>query len=128
MTLQDDELYQHDNNEMHAFKNQLKVNEEMVVASLIRYDNTHKMVDDLYRKAQREVEGDWPVTDLEVVKKVIQSMKSDYLCLLSDRDNILKVAEIHVDQLEKGRNEIMGLNRELKYTQEALEDARIALQ
>lgn len=49
MTLQDDELYQHDNNEMHALKNQLKISEGMVVASSVRYDNTHMMVEDLHR-------------------------------------------------------------------------------
>ena len=58
MTLQDDELLQHDNYEMHALKNQLKVSENMVVASLVHYDSTNKMVEDLYRKVQREVDGD----------------------------------------------------------------------
>ena len=55
-------------------------------------------------------------------------MKSDYLCLLSDRDYILKVAGIHIDQSNKGRNEIMELNRDLKYTHEPLNNASISLQ
>lgn len=128
MTPRDDELYQHDNNEMHALKNQLKVSEDMVVASLVRYDNTHKLVEDIYRKAQREVEGDWLVADLQVVKTTLETMISNYLCLLSDRDYILKVVEIYVDQSNKGRNEIIKLNRELKYTHEAFDDTQISLQ
>ena len=95
----------------------------MVVASLVRYDNTHRMVEDLHRKAQRGVKGDL----LQVVKTALESMKSDYLCLLSDRDCILKVVGIYVDQLSKGKNEIMELNRELKYAHEALDDTHIAL-
>ena len=48
--------------------------------------------------------------------------------LLSDRDNILKIAETHVDQLNKERCEIKELNREVKETQEALNDAQSSLQ
>ena len=128
MTLQDDELLQHDNNEMHALKNQSKVSEDMVVASLVHYDNTHRMVKDLYRKAQKRVEGDWLVADLQVVKTTLESMKSDYLCFLSDGDYILQVVGIYVDQSSKGKNEIMKLNRELQYAHNALDDTQIAFQ
>ena len=92
MTLQDNEPLQHDNNEMHTLKNQLKVSEDMVEASLVRYDSTHKVVEDLYRKTQREVDEDcglllicrWSKQPLNLLK-----FKSDYLCLLSDRDYTL---------------------------------------
>ena len=82
MTLQDDETLQHDNNEMHTLKSQLEVSEDMVAASLVCYDNTHKMVEDLYRKAQREGKRDWLVADLQVVKTALETMKSNYLRLL----------------------------------------------
>ncbi len=95
---------------MHAFKNPLKVSEDMVVTSLVRYDSTHKMIQNLYRNAQKRLKGDWLVVDLLIVKTTLKSMKSDYLCLLSNRDYILKVVGIHGDQLNKGRNEIMELN------------------
>ena len=84
------------------------------MASLVRYDNTHRMIEDLHRKAQKRVEGDLLVADLQVVKTAFESMKSDYLSLFSDSGYILKVAGIYVDQLSKGKNEIMELNRELK--------------
>ena len=42
--------------------------------------------------------------------------------------NILKVFEIHVDQLKRGRNGIIELKRELKNTHEALDDAQFSLQ
>lgn len=100
----------------------------MVVASLVHYDNTHKFVEDLYRKAQREGEEDWLVFDLQVIKTALETMKSDYLYLLSDKDNILRVAEIYADQSNREKNEIEELNRELKYTLEAVNDAQISLQ
>ena len=114
MSLQDDELLQHDNNEMHTLKNWLKGSIDMVVTSLVRYDNAHKMVKDLYIKFQKGVEIDWLVFELQVIKTTIETMKLDYLYLLSNWDNILKVAETHVDQLNKERNVIKELNRELK--------------
>ena len=97
----------------------------MVVASLIRYDNTHRMVEDLYNKAQKGMEGDWLVADLQVVKTTLESMKSDYLCLLSDWDYILKVVGIYVDQLSKGNNKTMELNRELMYAHKAWDDTQL---
>ena len=54
----------------------------MVVASLVCYDNTHKMVEDLYRKTQRELEGKWLVANLQVVKTALETLKSDYLFAL----------------------------------------------
>ena len=64
MTQQDNELLQHDNNEMHVLNNQLKISEDMVVASLVYYDRTHTMVEDLHRKAQKGVKGDLLVVAL----------------------------------------------------------------
>jgi hypothetical protein len=104
MTLQNDEPLQNDNHEMYTLRSQLKVNEDRIVASLVHYDNTHKLVEDIYRKEKREGKGDWPIVDLQVVKIALDSMKSEYLYLLSDRDYILKVVEIHVDWLDKERN------------------------
>ena len=86
---------------MHILKSQLKVNEDRVVASLVHYHSTHKMVEDLYRKAQREKKGDWPIADLQVVKTALESMKSNYLCLLSDRNYTLKVVGSYINQLDK---------------------------
>ncbi len=100
----------------------------MIVASLVCYDNTHKMVGDHYKKAQREVEGDWYVVDLQVVKIALETMKSDYLCFLYDRDYILKVAETYDDQWNRERNEIKELNKELKYVHKALDDTQFSLQ
>ena len=58
MTLQDNEQFQQGDNEIHALQNQLKVSEDIVVASLVQYDNTHKLVEKLFKKVPREGEGD----------------------------------------------------------------------
>lgn len=55
-------------------------------------------------------------------------MKLEYFYFLSNRNNLLKVAETLIDQLNKERNEIKELNRELKETQEALNNAQISFQ
>ena len=83
---------------MHTLKNHLKVSEDLVAVYFVCYGNTQNLVEDLYRKAQREVKEDWPIVDFQVVKTALKTMKSDYLYLLSDRDHILKVVEIYVDQ------------------------------
>lgn len=57
----------------------------------------------------------------------MKSLKSDYLCLLSDRDYILKVAENYVGQLREKENEVNKLNRELKDAREALDNTRVVL-
>ena len=100
----------------------------MVVASLVQFDSTHELVEEIYRKIPREREDDWHVTDLQKAKTALEAKNSDYLYLLSDRDYILKVAEIYVDQRNKERNEIMELKRELKGNREGLDDAQVALQ
>jgi hypothetical protein len=64
ITLKDNEQFQQGNNEIHILQNQLKISEDMVVASLVQYDSTHELVEELYRKIPREGEGDWRVADL----------------------------------------------------------------
>ena len=60
------------------------------------------------------------VADLQRVKVALESLKSQYLCLISNRDYIVKVDELYVGQLRKKADEVNKLNRELKNTQEAL--------
>ena len=55
-------------------------------------------------------------------------MKSDYLYLLTDKDYILKIAEIYAKQENRGKDEIDELNRELKHVRKALDEARFSLQ
>lgn len=100
----------------------------MVVASLVQYDNTHKLVEELYRKIPREGEGDWHVADLQKVNTALESMKSDYLYLLTDRDYILKVAKIYAAQSSREKDEIEDLNRTLKYVGEKLSETQFSLQ
>ena len=69
----------------------------MVMASLVHYDRTHELVDELCRRIPRETGRDWNVDDLQEVKIALETMKSDYLYLLTDRDYILKIAELHVE-------------------------------
>ena len=59
MTLQDNEQFQQGDNEKDALQNQLKVSEDMVVASLVQYDSTRELVEELYKKVPRERERDW---------------------------------------------------------------------
>ena len=113
---------------MHTLRNQLRVSEDMVVASLVHYDRTHELVDELCRRIPRETGRDWNVDDLQEVKKALETMKLDYLYLLTDRDYILKIAEIYAEQSNRGKDEIDELNRELKHVREALDEARFSLQ
>lgn len=73
------------------------------------------------------MEGDLLLVDLQIIKTALESMKLNYLCLLINRDHIVKIAGIYVDQLSKGKNEIVELRRELKDAQEALDDTQVAL-
>ena len=80
--------FQNDNG---TLKNQLKVTDDIVVAVLVRHDNNHRIIEDIYRKThmgirQSGIEGDSYVVDLQVVKVVFESLKSDYLSVLSDID------------------------------------------
>ena len=128
ITLQDNRQFQQSSNEMHTLRNQLRVSEDMVVASLVHYDRTHELVDELYRRIPREAGRDWNVDVLQEVKIALETMKSDYLYLLTDRDYILKIAEIHAEQANKGKVEIDELNRELKHVRMTLDETRFALQ
>ena len=65
-------------------------------------------------KRQMEMERDSYVANLQGVKVALESLKSDYLCLLSDRNHILKVAENYAGQLREKEDEANKLNRELK--------------
>ena len=60
---------------MHTLRNQLRVSEDMVVASLVHYDRTHELVDELCRRIPRETGRDWNVDDLQEVKKALETMK-----------------------------------------------------
>ena len=99
----------------------------MVVASLVQYDSTYELVEELYRKVPREREGDWHVADLQKVKTALETMKSDYLYLLSDKDYILKVAEIYATQSNREKDEIQDLSRTLKNVREALSETQLSL-
>lgn len=81
----------------------------------------------LYWKAQKGMEGSLLVADLQEVKTALEFINSDYLCLLSDKDYILKIAGIYVDRLSKGKDEIDKFSRELKNAQEALYDTWVTL-
>ena len=67
-------------------------------------------------------------SQLLTIMEAFKRMKSDFLYLLTDRDYILKIAEIHVEQANRGKEEIDELNRELKHVHMALDEARFSLQ
>ena len=62
------------------------------------------------------------MTDLQKVKTALETMKSDCLYLLFDRDYFLKLAEIYAAQPNRKKDEIEDLNRTLKYVREALSE------
>ena len=97
----------------------------MVVTSLIQYDSTHELVEELYRKVLRD--DDWHVTDLQKIKTTLETMKSDCLYLLFDRDYFLKLAEIYAAQPNRKKDEIEGLRRMLKNVREALSETQLSL-
>lgn len=124
---------QNNNDEKHALKSQLKVSDDDIIAALVHHDSTHQVIDDLYRKAQRDKGQDGIrigsyVADLQGVKTTFEDWKSEYLCLLLDRDYLLQVAGKYAEQLREKVDEVNKLNRELGVTQGTLEHIRIALQ
>ena len=62
------------------------------------------------------------------LKTTLESMESDYLCLLFDKDYTLKIVGSYINQLNKDRTKIKELNKELKYVREALVDTQFSLQ
>ena len=100
----------------------------MVTAFLVQLDSTHELVEQIYKKVPKEGESDWHVAELRKAKKTLETMRSDYLYLLSNRDYILKVAEIYAAQSKQEKDEIEDLNRTLKYAQEALSETQFSLQ
>ena len=67
------------------------------------------------------MKSDSIVADLQRVKVALESSKSEYLCLISDMDYSLKVAELYAGQLRKKKDEVNKLNRELENAQEGIE-------
>ena len=50
----DDQLEKACQSDNESLKKQVKVDEDMIIAALVCYDDIHRIVDDFYRKAQME--------------------------------------------------------------------------
>ena len=67
------------------------------------------------------------MADLQKVKKALETMKSDYLYLLSDRDYILKATKIYATQSNREKDEIEDLSKALKDVRKALSETQLSL-
>ena len=90
----------------------------MIVAALVCYDDTHRIIEDIYKKAhieerQEKMEIDPIVVDLQRVIVPWKFLRSDYLCLISDKDCSLKVAELYAGQLREKRMRLISSIRSL---------------
>jgi len=75
----------------HGLEDRLSVAEEKIVQVCMREDGAHKFIEDLMWKTQLEerqkgVTGGVTSTQLHIIKKALEQMKSDYLQLFMDRD------------------------------------------
>jgi len=115
----------------HHLARQLKVNEDMIIAALTHFDNTHRLMVDYCWKAQgrhKGIEGELSLVDLQVLKEALVVMKSNYVHLISDRDHLLNLDEIYFDVLRGKEDEVDKLTFELKVTMDFLKSTQMALQ
>lgn len=84
--------------ESHNLEGQLRLNKDMIIATLTHIDVTHKVV------------------------------KTNFLHLLSDRDHLLQLNEIYFDALRRKEDEADKLTYKLKATMDSLKSTQMALQ
>ena len=103
-----------------------------VIAALSHFDSSHKLVESYIWKGQLEgrhkcKEEASSIFDLHVLKTAMETMKNNYLNLLSDRDHLLDLGVIYSIALRRKEEEIDQLISELLKVRETLGNSRVAL-
>ncbi|GLJ46658.1 hypothetical protein SUGI_0983470 [Cryptomeria japonica] len=98
----------------HSLWNQLKVNEDGIVAALSHHDEIHKLVENYIwmiqlERRQKGIEAVSSLDSLQMIKEGMGTIKTNYLHLLSDRDHLLNLVEIDSNALRRKEEEIDDL-------------------
>ncbi|KAH9329864.1 hypothetical protein KI387_001972, partial [Taxus chinensis] len=117
----------------HSLKNQLKVNEDGVVAALSHHDKMHKLIENHFwmvqlERRQKGIEAESSHDSLQEIKDGMGTMKTNYLHLHSNRDHLLNLAEVYSDALRRKEEEVDKLSQELEVTRDSLVSTQLALQ
>jgi hypothetical protein len=105
---------------------QLRVSEDMIVASTIRIDDTHALVTGYCSRASMahdSSDGGLSINDIHTLTERVTVMRVDYQQLLMDRDYLLKVGEMYHRALREMEIEVDRLTHELVSTRGFLEGA-----
>ncbi|GLJ44367.1 hypothetical protein SUGI_0929800 [Cryptomeria japonica] len=113
---------------LHSLWNQLKVNEDGIVAALSHHDEMHKLVENYLwmiqlERRQKGMEAESSLDSLQMIKEGLGAMKANYLHLLSDRDHLLNLVEIYSDALRRKEEEIDDLCLQLSMVHSSLHKA-----
>jgi hypothetical protein len=117
--------------EPHHLIGKLKVSEDMIVAAIKHFEDTHTLVADCCWRASGSHDslgGEPPLVDFQALREAVVVMKSNYLHLLSDRDHLLMLGEMYHDALKGKEEEVDRLTQELEITQDSLKSSQKALQ
>ncbi|GLJ16209.1 hypothetical protein SUGI_0271310 [Cryptomeria japonica] len=90
--------YGHGSMALQRIETQCVVTNAIVIQALTRMDNTHKAIEDLIGKIQMNERqkgflGRISHEQLQPLKEAMEIIKADYLCLLKDRDQAIKLIE-----------------------------------
>jgi hypothetical protein len=123
---------QHDcDQESHYLAGQLRVSEDMVMATTRRIDDTHALVADYYWRASVEhgssYEG-FSMDDFHTLRERVSGMRVDYQQLLMNKDYLLGIGKMYHGALREQELEVDKLTHELESTRGFLRGTQMALQ
>jgi hypothetical protein len=83
---------------------QLRVREDMIMATIRHIDDTYTMVAEYCWKAmmaQDSLDGDFSIEDFQTLKERVIVMRTNYQQLLLDRDYLLEVVKMYHGVVKK---------------------------
>jgi hypothetical protein len=123
---------QHDyDQESHYLTRQLRVNEDMIMATTRRIDDMHTLVADYcWREsvAHGSSDGGFAMDDFHTLRERVSMMRTDYQQLLTNRDYLLGIGEMYYRALREQELEMDRLTQELESTRGFLRGTQTALQ
>jgi hypothetical protein len=123
---------QHDcDQESHHLAAQLRVSDDMLMASTRRSEDMHTWVTDYSWRASvahDSLDGGFAMDDFHILRERVSMMRTDYQQLLTDRDYLLRIGEMYHEALREQELEVDRLIQELESTRGFLRGTQTALQ
>jgi hypothetical protein len=123
---------QHDcDQESHYLAEQLRVNEDMIMAATRRIDDTHVLVVDCCWRASwaHDISDEGSaMDDFHTLRERMTMTRGDHQQLLMERDYLLEVSEMYHRALREQELEVDKLTHELESTQGFLRGTQTSLQ